>query len=376
MRIIFICGCLEPGRDGVGDYTMRLSLDLVRMGHQVAVASINDHYVKEVKDGLYQDTGLDIPILRLPSSLKEKAELELLQNWIEKFNPDWLSLQYVPFSFDPRGLIFGLAKRLKTVGRGVKWHFMLHELWVGMDAESSQKEFFWGKAQRYLAGALHKKLKPSVVHTHTELYKKQLEGLGIQVNLLPLFSNIPVVDAEKVNQKLEKKIQAEHTIEIVIFGGIHAGAPIQQLASEAKAYGTARGIKLKLVIVGRSGAEQLHWVKEWEAAGLEIEQLGEQSAERVSEILAQARFGIFTTPIALVEKSGSVAAMREHGIHLLCVSRPWNPRSVKLELNPYHIMQYEEGKLDEFLGISPDFSYMPTLPKVAEQFISNLLNVN
>ena len=32
MKIVFICGCLEPGKDGVGDYTRRLSAELIDHG--------------------------------------------------------------------------------------------------------------------------------------------------------------------------------------------------------------------------------------------------------------------------------------------------------------------------------------------------------
>ena len=37
MKIAFLCGSLEPWRDGVGDYTRRLAGDLQACGHQVLV---------------------------------------------------------------------------------------------------------------------------------------------------------------------------------------------------------------------------------------------------------------------------------------------------------------------------------------------------
>ena len=41
MKLIFICGSLEPGRDGVGDYTRRLAGELIRQGHQIAIIALN-----------------------------------------------------------------------------------------------------------------------------------------------------------------------------------------------------------------------------------------------------------------------------------------------------------------------------------------------
>lgn len=43
MDILFICGSVEPGKDGVGDYTRRLSGELIRIGHEVKILSLCDH---------------------------------------------------------------------------------------------------------------------------------------------------------------------------------------------------------------------------------------------------------------------------------------------------------------------------------------------
>ncbi|WP_158798471.1 hypothetical protein [Pedobacter sp. L105] len=375
MRITFLCGSLELGRDGVGDYVRRLSLDLLRHGHLVSLISINDRHISAViTEGGQPDDGL-LPILRIPAGLDKAEGTQLIKERIDQFNPDWLSLQYVPFSFDPKGLIFGLAKKLKGIGKGRKWHIMFHELWIGMTVESNTKELIWGGLQRYLAGNLIKALQPAVVHTHTDLYKKQLEKLGAKVTLLPLFSNILVSHPGVIKEKINRDIVIDKKMDLVIFGGIHIGTPIHEFAQEVADYASRQQIEINLVIIGRAGKEQENWVREWEAAGLNVTQLGEHPAEKVSELLEKAVFGVFTTPIALVEKSGSVSAMRDHGIHLLCVSRPWTPK-IKLAENPYHIMEYKKGNLESFFSTKPDFSYVPTLSALSEQFIDNLLIIN
>lgn len=372
MKIVFLCGSLEPGRDGVGDYVRRLSAELIGHGHGVAALAINDRHISETfrnENDLYTN-GLNT--LRLPAVLDEKERLKVLKNYIEEFNPDWLSLQFVPFSFQSKGLVSGLGKKLKFIGGGRKWHVMFHELWVGMSAESSIKEKVWGGVQRFLIGRMLQTLKPSVINTHTGLYKKYIEGMGMAAEILPLFSNIPVLNAELIDEKIHKNTGAV-TGKIVIFGGIHGGAPVKQLAEEAKLYGNQSGISPELVIIGRSGRETKNWVDEWKASGLSVTELGEQSEEKISEILAGATFGIFTTPIALVEKSGSVAAMRDHGVHLLCVSRSWTPMGIILDGNPFGIIEYKAGSLSRFFNEKPDFSYLPVLKEVTERFIANLL---
>ena len=372
MKILFICGSLEPGRDGVGDYIRRLSLEIVRHGHQVALTAINDRHIQELQKDIIECADGNIVMLRLPELLAENNKIELLEQWINEQDPDWLSLQFVPFSFHRRGLIFGLAKKLKSLGRGRKWHIMFHELWVGMDEESGQKQRGWGIVQRALNKNLLKVLKPVKINTHTGVYKKQLEKLGAKVELLPLFSNIPVSCAADVETKLNRDDSYKHKADLLIFGGIHTGAPIHQLAKEAAEYASSNNIELRLVVVGKSGKEQQFWIDEWNAAGLPALPLGQQTEANVSNLLAAAKYGIFTTPIALVEKSGSVAAMREHGMHLICVSRKWNPRNIAVGKNPFGIQEYEEGNFELFLKSQPDFSYVPTLPAIAKQFITNL----
>jgi hypothetical protein len=42
MKIVFVCGSVEIGRDGVGDYTRQLGLELLNQGHEVRIIGIND----------------------------------------------------------------------------------------------------------------------------------------------------------------------------------------------------------------------------------------------------------------------------------------------------------------------------------------------
>ena len=369
---MFICGSIEPGQDGVGDYTKRLSQELVRKGILVTIVALNDRLISDIQKNVAVIDEGEITSLRLPANLAEVERFCLLKEWIDVFNPDWLSLQYVPFSYHPKGLGFGLAKKLFNIGKGIKWEIMFHEIAVGMPEGSTIKEMVWGKAQKFLAKDLIKILKPSIVHTHTTVYKKQLEMFGAEVTLLPLFSNIPVAYPELILEKITNK-KTSLTIDLLVFATIQFGAPIRQLAIDAVKYEKENGIKLRMVFLGRSGKAQEEWISVWQNAGLAFLQLGEHPEDKVSEVLAKAQFGIYSTPLVLTGKSGAVAAMREHGIHLLCVSGKWVARGIKVIENPFQIVAYEKGNLGHFFESAPDFSYLPTVSKVAEQFIADLL---
>jgi len=65
MRIAFLCGGLEPGRDGAGDYTSGLAEELRQQGHEPMVISLRDKFVSEaIADGR-QIAGGSIQTLRL-----------------------------------------------------------------------------------------------------------------------------------------------------------------------------------------------------------------------------------------------------------------------------------------------------------------------
>ena len=47
MKIAFICGSIEPGRDGVGDYTRRLAIELIKNSYEVAVIALHETIIDE-----------------------------------------------------------------------------------------------------------------------------------------------------------------------------------------------------------------------------------------------------------------------------------------------------------------------------------------
>jgi hypothetical protein len=80
-----------------------------------------------------------------------------------------------------------------------------------------------------------------------------------------------------------------------------------------------------------------------------VQVLGEQPTERISQALQTASVGLSTNPVALVEKSGTAAAMREHGLPVVCLSRAWHPRpSFSNELIS-GISEYRTGQLEAIL---------------------------
>lgn len=366
MKILFICSSIESGHSGVGDYTQRIAGEFIRQNHTSAIISLNDKYVNDEINSIRQIENNDIPVLRLPAKWPLKDRISLAKKYIDAFDPDWISLQFVVFGFHPKGLPFGLANKLKSISNGRKWHIMFHELWVGMVANSSKRHIFWGWLQKRIITDLVSKLKPKVVNTHTQVYQVMLKDVGIAAEYLKLISTITVVPSEE-----SKKLLIDNTIKMVIFGATYPDAPIEKFAEEVAALSKKKKTNISLSIIGRSGKELIRWKEIWIAAGLEVEVLGEQSSENISKVLNNSSIGIATTPYILSEKSSSISAMTSHGLPVLCVSGSWTARRPIDFKDPEGITSYKQGQFENYIE---ELKYIPrfdTLSEMAIQMIKS-----
>jgi hypothetical protein len=368
IKIIFICSSLEPGHDGVGDYARRLAAALIRAGHSCAVLSLADRHVAQQYAGMQQADGVDVPVMRLSSVIEIKQRFALAKEWVDEVNPEWLSLQFVPFGYHPKGLMTGLSRLLLGLSKGRKWHIMFHELWVGIADEESQKLKWWGKAQRMLIKSLVKNLKPTLIHTQTALYQTLLAKIGFEAAYLPLYGNIPVIGEAR------QEWTPTDRIDFVVFGAIHDRAPIAAFAQEAALYQQTHQIPISLTIMGRGNSEQERWASEWQKAGLNLQLHKELSPERISEILSASTIGLSATALAVIEKSGSYAAMREHGLPVISVSKPWTPGGVARPAIPPGVTEYIGGNLEECIALSIFTPYGTNVTAVAIKFAGALNN--
>src|SRR5207253_4173313 len=70
VRVTFICSSLEPGRDGVGDYSRRLAYALERQGHAAQLVGLNDRHLSVDEDGVDHTT------VRLAASTKWATRID------------------------------------------------------------------------------------------------------------------------------------------------------------------------------------------------------------------------------------------------------------------------------------------------------------
>jgi hypothetical protein len=349
LRILFICGSLEPGRDGVGDYTRRLAGELIRQGNRCGMVALNDRHAAEVQGSDSDETQEGIPTLRLPAALSWQKRTRIARSWVESFSPDWGSLQLVPYSYHEKGIPLRLSGDLLEIARNSKWHIMFHELWIGANSQATLRHRLVGAVQRKLICHLLQELAPCTVTTHSVIYMKLLEAIGVKPHKLPLFGNIPRPSAQS-----DRPRRSEHSLRLLLFGGIHPNAPVEEFAMECARISKTSGREIRLILAGRSGHEQQRWRSAWVAEGLAVETTGELPAEEISKLLVCASFGISTTPLALIEKSGSVAAMLEHSLPVINVAASWVPRGCPQETPPEGIYEYKPLGLAEIIRAHED----------------------
>jgi hypothetical protein len=370
LKIVFLCGSLEPGRDGVGDYVRLLAAKVMTHGHEASIVALNDYHITNEYKGIQKASNIDLNVLRIPASFRLKKRIILAQKWINVFAPEWISLQFVPYAFHSKGLPFLLSFYLQKLAKHRKVHIMFHELWIGINTESSIYHIFFGSLQRFLIRFLIKKAQPKVIHTHTHLYQYKISKLGLKPAYLPLFSNISKFTAnDRVKSIIENK-----QISFVLFGSIHPKAPLKNFVEEVVSYARNNKVHVSLVIIGLCGNEAENWARAWKRSGLTVKIFGAQSPACISEILSSASIGISTTPVLLAEKSGAVAAMREHGLPIISISKPWHPRGTKNLVYPDGVQEYHLGSLESCLQNLKTNSFYYTISYVSCQFINALSN--
>lgn len=324
MKVLFICGSLEPGHDGVGDYSRALAGQLIREGHICQIISLNDAHINNVLIEDQNDNEVAVPVLRLSSSLSWSERVKESKDFIETYNPDWISLQYVPYSFNNKGLPLKIAHYLSQLsGDTEKWHIMFHEIWVGISKTSSFKHKIIGFVQRLIAQSITKVLKPSAITTSDVLYQSLLSSANINAQIMPLFSNIPKteINIDFRDYMLQlcniKFANVNQYIFIGIFGTFYPKAKIDDVLNEIihdPSYIGKKMIFFSFGRIGESGMQQLEKLKEVFADKIKFIVLGELSPQNVSTVLQVINIAISCTPVHHIGKSGVFSAMKLHGL--------------------------------------------------------------
>ena len=298
------------------------------MGHEVACIAINDKFVSKEDRALKlteSEDGRALSIIRLSKSITWSERLDYIQDEIIRYKPGWISLQYVPYGFHPKGLPIGLGKRLGRLKGNFLWHIMFHETWVGEGDAWLKPNRYYGAVQKRIAAGIHRRLK-AVCSSTNPFHYRQLNSIGCPNTILPLFGNLRLsVPNPELRSMLIKGagIEADEA-EVWIFGffgTLHAEwSPkdlIPKILSLESRAGKKRSLFVSLGGMGDGGEKIWTEMKCRYGDRLSFAAMGRLSESLVSEYLHCADFGIATSPMIFLGKSGSAAAMLDHGLPVI-----------------------------------------------------------
>jgi len=321
MVILFLTGSLEPGKDGVGDYTRRLAAACGRLGHECRLIALNDSHLDGPVQTIESVEGVELHTLRLPATLTWARRSELALAFRAQHPPEWTSLQFVSYGLDPRGIVTHIARDLEQIMDGCPLQLMFHELWIGVGHSPPLKHRVIGQLQRRAIRKLVRRLQPRVVTTTNPFYRSLLAGLGIAASELPLFGNIPVVPIlPRRDPGLSQGL---------LFGSLYPEwkpEPLLGMWIGASAKTRKRPVLLSVGRLGTVGKAVWKKLQQDYSARVEFITLSEISAQAISGLMQLADFGLASSPWHLLGKSGSVAAMLDHGLPVI-VTRDELPSS-------------------------------------------------
>lgn len=244
MKLLFICDNFPPVVDGVGDYTSHLSNQLARSGHAVSV-------ICSRKEEIVRYAGTQTAVRVIPAvAAWNRQAIGTIAALADEIQPDWVILQYVPYSYNYYGTPFwlrSLASGLKA--RGYKLAVTCHEIFIDLEFSKAK---YWPVAlsQRLIAFALVRladKVVVSIERTQRQLgrYRRKVTRIPIGSNILP----IPVTDDQV--QALRRELAPQGEFLFVSFGIRDQEAALRVLADLTKA-----GHPARLVLLGKLRPEQ------------------------------------------------------------------------------------------------------------------------
>ena len=321
MRILFICGSIDPGKNGVGDYTRKLAYGFSDRGVATGILAINEKECEGVVS-LTIPTNNQQPIsaLRLSSKRSWKIRRTDAKSFVKDFQPDIVSLQFVPFSFQNKGLPLFLPRWLKGLGEHpLHWHVMFHELWVADSKAHSIREYAMRELQKLIIENLLKKLDCHLVHTSNPYYRGMLRRIGFEAQVVPIFSNLPKGNKRVVGSIINRSAK----VVAVFFGHLQpnnkTSEKISQLAGMIK---KQLNKKMEIVHIGnnRNPNTQALLQEITDETGIVTHSVGFLDADSAADFIAGADIGLSSYYPNLIQKSGSISSLLYNGLPVILLS--------------------------------------------------------
>lgn len=372
MRIALITGSAEPGKDGIGDHARVLAAEMIRRGHTAWLLAINDSHIEEPQSSKSMVDGVEVTALRLPTAISNFRRFTLARAALDNADAEAVLYDFSPTQYDGRGLVWLLAKDMASLAWGRRKALLVHEYCLGSERGAGLKRRLWGRAQQWGFQRFARNLVGMRIAATNRLYGRMLERDGHAAEIVPLFSNVPVL-APPVQNWCHVMLAEAGTAPsgprgfycAGFFGSVYRGADLGMVLPMLQAAADSAGGRLALLSLGHLGEGEILW-RRWQeqfgpgtATNVPFLTLGRREAGDVSAYINGLDLGLVSVPMTLAGKSSTLAAFIEHGLPSLMMND-----SVAFDLMPDNAAALPPGALPPTAQTAALLARQPLLPRI------------
>jgi glycosyltransferase involved in cell wall biosynthesis len=243
MRIFVISAALPPDLDGIGDYTAHLCCELARSAEvTVLTACINPNPIAATE-------------IRSIFSVEHRRSVRAIEEACASAKPDWIVLQYCPFSYGKWGLNLDLPEvihRTKRCSSATKFALMVHEPFVPIKSVKLAVMTSWQRWQLRRLGAASDLIMFSI-QPWADKFSKWFPVK--RVIHLPVGSNIDRVSIDRVEARYRLGIPQDSFV-LGLFGWMHDSRMMDCVLQSANRLGS-KGIVMYIGPNPRAASDAL-----------------------------------------------------------------------------------------------------------------------
>lgn len=297
MKLLIVSPTLPPRLDGIGDYTARLAAELA---DRVETTVVTD-------SGAVADPIRGVTVLPAFSTNRRRSVRALLALAREE-QPDWLLLQYNPFSYGRWGLNLHLPLVLGSIRRRMprtRIAVMFHELFTPLTSLRFAVMSSWQRAQLRALGRSADR-----IFCSTENWTKRLASWfpGTELIHLPVGSNIPHIELGKEEARARLGLEPDGLV-LGLFGTAHPSRMLGLTRNAVEAV-LRQGHDAVVLYVGPDSP-----ALEREFAGIPLlTTAGAAAADEVSRRLAAMDVHLVAFIDGVSTRRGTLMAGLQHGV--------------------------------------------------------------
>jgi len=241
MKIDIIAAALPPRLDGIGDYTANIARELARSA-QVRILTAQGQNPAPIQN---------VEVLRA-FNIEARSSVHGITQTVKDAGPDWLVLQYNPFSYGKWGFNPALPRAIRNSIRetGTRFALMIHEAYVPVTSWKTGLMTIW---QRWQWRSLCRSAE--VVFTSVQGYAERVRDAFPKKRVvhLPVGSNVDICPIGR-SEARERLGIAEDTVVLGLFGSSHPSRSIEPVRASVDVL-TAEGRNAVLLYIGPNEVE-------------------------------------------------------------------------------------------------------------------------